>query len=543
LIAANLKRLGDVVQMTPPQLLRLRNFGAKSLEEIASFFASANLNLGTSLEGWDQDSGWLDATASSNGVIVQNNLSENQRAFLVLRLIPRNFSRKVGKLIEAGKLKRIGDLAGLSPEFVLQTVGYKSLQEIDKFLAIGNIRIGTSIENWNEKLAASWEAELLHKGDLLNPWMLIDPYLLDRDIKFLEDELHLITKLAFGLSRDRSAQIVTRLLGFDGSGKSTLEQVGEEFDLTRQRVQQVVEDFRRRLEGKLVNCPVLKRTQALVLQYAPNVGSQIQIELRKHGLTATEFDCAGVAAALLEFGVEPRFDVFLADGQQVVGEPALAEPLRQATKTAKKLAGSIGCVHVDDVADKIGLTPDESLRRCLSALLERTRSIRWLDEDHKWFAIAGTKRVRLATLIRKVLAITPAIGVIELHDALRRVHQLRLVRVPPQAILVEFCKTLDFIDVVDKQIVAQPQPSIDETLGETERCLYEVLRRSGPAMRSDRLRDECLGKGMNENTFYQYLQYSPTVRELAPEVYSLVGANVPEENVRRLQSTRLTEPT
>ena len=68
--------------------------------------------------------------------------------------------------------------------------------------------------------------------------------------------------------------------------------------------------------------------------------------------------------------------------------------------------------------------------------------------------------------------------------------------------------------------------SIIENLGEVERCFYEVFREHGPAMRLSVLREECVHRGMNKNSFYQYVTYSPIVCRLAREVYSLVGAEV-----------------
>ena len=41
------------------------------------------------------------------------------------------------------------------------------------------------------------------------------------------------------------------------------------------------------------------------------------------------------------------------------------------------------------------------------------------------------------------------------------------------------------------------------------------------------LRDECLSRGLDANSFYQYLTYSPIVCRLAREVYCLVGAEIP----------------
>ncbi len=49
---ANVRYLGELVQWQPADLLRLQNFGQKSLDEIAALFAKENLSLGLSLPGW-----------------------------------------------------------------------------------------------------------------------------------------------------------------------------------------------------------------------------------------------------------------------------------------------------------------------------------------------------------------------------------------------------------------------------------------------------------------------------------------------------------
>src|SRR5262245_14313453 len=53
-----IERFGDLVQLTPSQLLAFHSFGKKCLKEIVSLFAGKNLNLGTRLPSWIQNQGW-----------------------------------------------------------------------------------------------------------------------------------------------------------------------------------------------------------------------------------------------------------------------------------------------------------------------------------------------------------------------------------------------------------------------------------------------------------------------------------------------------
>ena len=50
--AANIKYIGDLVQKTEQEMLKTKNFGRKSLQEIKDILASMNLSLGMRLEGW-----------------------------------------------------------------------------------------------------------------------------------------------------------------------------------------------------------------------------------------------------------------------------------------------------------------------------------------------------------------------------------------------------------------------------------------------------------------------------------------------------------
>ncbi len=98
---------------------------------------------------------------------------------------------------------------------------------------------------------------------------------------------------------------------------------------------------------------------------------------------------------------------------------------------------------------------------------------------------------------------------------------------PPRQILREFCYVFPFCRVQGDYISASTPIDIADTLGETERCFYDVFCDHGPVMNSSALRAECTERGMNANTVGQYIIYSPIICRLARETYALVGAEVP----------------
>jgi hypothetical protein len=108
--------------------------------------------------------------------------------------------------------------------------------------------------------------------------------------------------------------------------------------------------------------------------------------------------------------------------------------------------------------------------------------------------------------------------------------------------LKAFCSSLPFCDVIDEHVISNQALSLTETLGEIESCFYDVLREHGPAMSLNALRDECLQRGMNANSFYQYITYSPIICRLVREVYALVGADVPPGTVEEIPQLSAKAP-
>jgi hypothetical protein len=537
--------MGDLVQLAPSELLRFRNFGQKSLDEIISLFADVNLPLGVQLPDWEEKSGWskvlntkgasttetklelsLDQKASGwskvlntkgvNATETKLELSLDQKAYLV-RLLS---STSVWKIIELRALKRVGDLAVLNYKDLIRTwgVNWSGLNEIEKFLEVGGLSLGTKIPNWSEQLAVSWEVEL----GLRDPIFAINPHF-SAKVEFLEDELQQIVTIALA-QKKRSVEICARLFGFDGTGAKTQDKVAEEFGLTRQRVHQAAREFHSQIHHKRINFPILERAHNLVLERVPALNSMVEAALCEAGITAGVFDSSGIFTALEQFGIEPKFEVGCVKNIKIVAnDTSFFDLLDRASDVARALISSIGCAQLAQVANDIKLNvTDQPSVVFLGKFLECTCKVKWLDRNHEWFTIEDAKRNRLVNLILKVLSVSSTITLPDLYDALKRDLRLHGV-VPPCEILVEFCRGHSFAHVSDQKIEAQKVLSVDDNLGETERCFYEVMRQRGPVMHANDFRDACIERGMNRNTFYQYLTYSPILRRLKSDRYSLVG--------------------
>ena len=72
--------------------------------------------------------------------------------------------------------------------------------------------------------------------------------------------------------------------------------------------------------------------------------------------------------------------------------------------------------------------------------------------------------------------------------------------------------------------------------GQPRTTFVSVLRQHGPALSGPAFEELCIKAGMNPITFYIYRSGSPIISQLAPGVYSLVGATVPPGLVEELAS-------
>src|SRR6266853_1440320 len=99
------------------------------------------------------------------------------------------------------------------------------------------------------------------------------------------------------LGTGRNARIAARYYGFDGLGGGSLQTVGNEIGLTRERVRQIVTASSARLStGRLVS-PTLDRTIVFVVDRIPAAAGEIEAELRSQRLTSGLFRLEGVIKA------------------------------------------------------------------------------------------------------------------------------------------------------------------------------------------------------------------------------------------------------
>ena len=159
--------------------------------------------------------------------------------------------------------------------------------------------LGTSIPDWSRKEAASLK-EVFASAIANDAKERSNKLLSSISTKpiCLEDELD---RIARAVENDRNAQIIKKLWGWDGQDPRTLESVGSEIGLTRERVRQIEYRALRRLQKHHFGVPYLRSAIEQLRKCCPGEAINLGKKLCDAGISKNSFSVWSVMAAAKTF--------------------------------------------------------------------------------------------------------------------------------------------------------------------------------------------------------------------------------------------------
>ena len=462
--------VGQLTKVSDEELLNVQNFGRKSLREVRSKLAAF----------------------CSGGLVIWP--SGEQTAGKLSRRITR----------DARKLQRLRNTSAVlcdDPRFghLIKEMG----------LNVTNLREAADI------LAS-------RKSDPVNPQSLVRRLVeLLKNIRTasrmtLEAELFSLTD---GLGSARDRRIIVDYLGWDGKPPRTLEVVGQEHDMTRERVRQICKRIKNQHTSKPF-LPVLDRVVKVIAAAVPVPAEEIESQLLQRRLTENRFSMEAICSTAHVLGREVRFTVHRLHEYRFVLLSNSTDQFDHIDHVVRAAVRHWGVATVDDVAAAMSLTPT-FIRKVLIVL----PGFKWLDEATGWFWIVDVTRNALLTQIRKVLAVSLSIAVGELRTGVGR-HHRRKGFAPPRRVLLELCQQLPWCRVADEMVTATQSLNPNEVLSDSEQRIFQILKEHGPVMQRQRFENLCVNAGVNRHTFWIFLSYCPIITRYAAGVYGLRGAQV-----------------
>jgi hypothetical protein len=346
--------------------------------------------------------------------------------------------------------------------------------------------------------------------------------------KKLEQELR---EIVASVSGGKGIEMTIRHVGWDGTGTHTLQEVGDQVGLTRERVRQVADRRLRRLGERTVFAPVLERALRLVDRSVPSEVTALEQRLVQKGISLLPFRLEGLltAAEILRKNANFGFDF----GEKRIAVPRSGEQLVGVIqRTARRAIERWGAATTESIAANVNEEIGGSLESSfVSDVIQLRSDFRWLDVETGWFWLSTVPRNRILTQINKILTAAGQICVNELRAGVSRNYRLEGFS-PPRRVLLEICRQQPGV-CVDGESISANFPST-EWLSPVEIKMVEVLNDNGKVMPREEFEKHCIAAGINRTTFYMYLANCPIFEKFASGIYGLRGASIGPSDIEAL---------
>lgn len=423
----------------------------------------------------------------------------------------------------------VGQFVQLTEPSLFRTpnLGRNTINASKKTLAKFGLHLGMELQGWDIELAQ--EARKGFGRNIQKKIFELDP----KDwpeIESLEDEL---MALLLEVEDERNAEMLFLLYGFDGLGPKTLESVGESHGLTRERVRQIAA----RAEKKLASIwrPMKFLDAARILLFSgirrPFSQTEFSTALKHANISRLEFHVEGLFKALEITGQKQPFCHVQLGRTRMYGKDEEVAIPKRLIHALRRETSANGCTNVQRLALLIGLTIEAAPK--IRDILLHFQEVLWLDEKSNWLLSKRPTRSRLANVAGRVFSVSKSVEVNELRAALLR--PVRVTFVPPANVLENFLEFHDIAYVDGRFAIVNPDfEKVD--LGVNDMGIALAFQELGSPLTREQLEDYCLDDlGMNANSFYVYLSYSPLISKLATGVFSLVGHDVDPGEIEQLK--------
>lgn len=339
--------------------------------------------------------------------------------------------------------------------------------------------------------------------------------------------------------QNRNVGAAITYYGLDGSGGATLEKIASSLGVTRERVRQIVKKVMEQVPSSAYT-PVLTKTLKIVHKNLPTSRRALCALLRQSKIAKRDIEPRSLINANEYF--EKGFDInLLVDNPQIVLASTDKHLVRFVLAESRTVCARDGTCSVPALTMKV----QSAFKECaisadrVAEILACEPDVLWL-ETGQWFYIPTTRN-RLRNYLHKMLAVAPTLEVADLRAGLSRNH--RIDSAPPKRILLQYCGQSADYTIKGSTISLSTRPNVDDALSDLERIVFDVFCERGGVSARDALERECIARGMNRNSFYQYLSQSPIIERLAMGVYCLRGSPVAPgivEDLKRLSQKKGT---
>ena len=239
--------------------------------------------------------------------------------------------------------------------------------------------------------------------------------------------------------------------------------------------------------------PFLDRVLTTVKELLPSPADSVEAQLRDVGITQGRFRLEALAKAAELFGRKASFALETINGKRMAVVPGQEESVQRTILIAARAVARYGVATTSEIAAMIQeRTSCPTTAAVVASIVEGQLGFEWLDREAGWFFLRYSRRNRVISRIRKILAVAERIHVSELRSGIARHHAMKGYA-PPRRVLLELCRCLPHCLVEGECVQAEPKMDWREVLRGTEHTMVQVLMEHGPVMQRGSLRNSAWG--------------------------------------------------
>lgn len=339
--------------------------------------------------------------------------------------------------------------------------------------------------------------------------------------------------------RDRNIEIVLYLYGFGGPRWPKLREAAARFDLKKQRVDQVEDEY---LSARAAasHFGALRESIELMKTAPWWLDSRLTAELRRKELVDPGFSTPGLLRLAATMGIEVNYAAYVSVPTKGLVEVTSKSRTTRATleacsdfflmdreywpgaasllKSAGTFHARYGLARIADFLSSEGLAEGGEQHLLLEQFL-RSADHGWVEshDGELWYLFEDTRRHPFLTASRKVLSAVESCDPRALAEACRRYlgHREGTERyshgIASEALIQRYLITSTAFDVVDGRVrLREPRPS---NLTPRERALVDHLRAAPGGTTAAAVTSYLRGRNFKKtSSFEKDLQYSPLVQ-------------------------------
>jgi hypothetical protein len=526
----NINYVGELVQYTEKDILGFSNSGRKSLQDIKYALSQINLTLGIKLE---QESDLDQNVIKVSKNKIKHKLNDDQIKILITEIRNTNLSqRSINGLINIGCFY-VADIlkVEISDLKKMPNLGVTSIKEIELFIQGMNLEFYDELTPWDEQIIQ--ECNLYFNNKKKNDYLNIKSY---QNEKFLEEEILRVLSLTVNAStrkdavaKNKSLEILINRFGLDGSPPKTLEIIGQKFNVTRERIRQIIKSSLRKLKKINPPTPILNKVFSIVLDLQPLSEIELNKILKEKNITKQDWDFRGLKDFYENFGIKLDCDVTKINNINFISELNIEKIIDEIINYTNKKISTSGIVSILECLSLKVVNLNNIKKESLKKIFQTKPLFYWLDNEENFFSYYS-KRNRLSNLISKAAAATDQININYLFERIKNYHRLSDINYSIN-IFMRFCQICFDCEIKNQNINFFSKKSKlsdydgyqGKIISENEQKIIEIFKKFGPILNWSVLKELAIKSGVSEPSLNMIMQFSVLFQRIDIATYKLSG--------------------